>query len=929
MSLVKTNRITNLEDNNQVEFIQGLKVSAGKKLTVLGTLEAGTTGVGTSGQYLQSTATGVRWISLPQNIATTADVTFNKVTTTTDIIVNGSLTVNGTSIGLSNLGIGSNQITLNNDVTTGSPTSDANIIVRRGSSNSTLLKWSEAQQRWQFTNDGVTYYNMLLPNETDFGVATQFGASGDPKVYVVGSTSTITETGGQVKLKVNLQTPSEISKFKSNHSIKIFGATTTVTLPSTLIVSSQSITPSYEQALFASSTTSKSYYAYAFAHYALSNGDMSEAVVFPSAIQNVSSFEMNEANYNSLNITRILGHGVLVYRAEYTGANAQTSANSAISNFNSNKTPFKLVAVLGPKEFPSDVTTTTWQDYGEYDVPSWTNRNGKGEYQTSTIHFPLTPSAIKLRGWTTVKFVSSSNPAITNIQSSDGSFRINLNGLTTVANQPIYVVHDDTPALQSAIQTAADGGQNFLVVSGGTYLIDTLKLPNGFTLLGLADATVFKKQYWSTANISSIPFNGLRNSMIVSSTYNYSNPSGTWALKNTTLSDLVLDGNCSNQILYDSSDLGFDTNNSLVGFPNSEFVSLNNVKIRNASGPAIFAEGSLNFSIESCNIINGMETERYSTDCILLSDSENTKINATIFQNYPGALDITTSQVVSMSGCVVRNCGTGVRIYGSVNTNVKNNLILGPADEYLGIADLYDSDFDGVNLSVKYGVDSETPVYQYIENGVGKDLTSVILRMQVYPVTVSNNIEVVGYNSPVRTNTNGDLFTYVNPTVNLLPADDITIGQIRFRLPSANSTILSTPTPNFYNVYDITGIEYTNIGDGSDINTVLGSGTFATNTYSVVVTNTNAFNAVAVGDYVKLVGHVYSPSTTVDVWKIDGKQTGTSNRLLLKPFSENSQTGDLSALTISGVGTTPTTGGGFIQLRKKFIIAKGIVSVSV
>ncbi len=920
MSLVKTDRITNLDNDGQVEAIKGLKISTGKVLTILGPLDTSGDGigVGTSGQYLTSTGTGLQWAGLPQQISTTSDVTFRDITASRDVVINGSLRVNGTSIGLSNLGVGSNEIRLNNDVV-GPPTDDANIIVNRGDEDDTVLKWSEASQRWQFTNDGTTYYNMLLPVETDFGVAEQFGASGDGDEYEVSSSSYQVD-GSNTYLKVVLQNRLDISNFAANHYVKIFGASLTPLqdLPSAPVIGSQTITASFESVLFNDGETPHSFYAYAFAHYTLDNGDVSEFVVYPDVVENLSSNEINEANYNVLNLTRVRGNGILVYRAEFSGADAEVSAQNAITNIGTDQTPFKLIAVLGPKEFTSDTLNANWQDYCEYDVTSWTNRNSKGEYSSNTVHMPVNPPSDSKRGWAT--------GAIRNINGGEGSFWIDIPGLQGDLNNDISIVHDDTVPIQTAIDAAASSGKNFLIMPGGLYLIDTIELLNGFTLRGLADATIFKKQYWTTTNISSVERSGLRNAMFISKTYNFENASSTWTLNNFTLGDITLDGNATGEILYDFSDLGLETNNALIGLPNSEFVKLQNVKIRNSSGPALFAEGSVNFSIENCNFINGAETERYETDCVLMTDCENTKVNASVFQNYPGALDFTTGKVLAINGCIVRNCGSGIKIYGSVNTSVLNNLILGPSDEYIAVPDLYDSDYDGVNISVKYGVDNETPVYQYIESGVGKDLSDVTLRFNVYEATVSGGTETVDFASPILTGAGGDVFTYVNPVdSNLDPVDDITIGQIRFRMPAANSTLISAPTQNTYNVYQATGIEYKDIGN--DINNVLGTGTYSSGEYTVVVSNAATFDAVAVDDYIKLVAHSFSPSSNVDVWRIKEKQAGAQNKLVLLPYLEESSSGNLTATTITGVGATPTKGTGYIQLRERFLIAKGVFSV--
>ena len=114
---------------------------------------------------------------------------------------------------------------------------------------------------------------------------------------------------------------------------------------------------------------------------------------------------------------------------------------------------------------------------------------------------------------------------------------------------------------------------------------------------------------------------------------------------------------------------------------------------------------------------------------------------------------------------------------------------------------------------------------------------------------------------------------------------------------------------------------------GNDINNVLGTGTYSSGEYTVVVSNAAAFDAVAVDDYIKLVAHSFSPSAGVDVWRITSKQAGAQNKLVLKPFLE-SPTGVLTAVTtLTGVGATPTTGTGYIRLRERFLIAKGVFSV--
>ena len=139
--------------------------------------------------------------------------------------------------------------------------------------------------------------------------------------------------------------------------------------------------------------------------------------------------------------------------------------------------------------------------------------------------------------------------------------------------------------------------------------------------------------------------------MFVSSGFDALGNQEDWGTTDTTVGEITIDGNAVNQILWDDS--GFagagaaEANNALVSLPNSSFLKFNSVKIRNSSGAAIFAEGSTNFSIENCNIINGAETERYDFSTVLLSDSENTKVNACLLYTSPSPRDKRQSRMPS------------------------------------------------------------------------------------------------------------------------------------------------------------------------------------------------------------------------------------------------------------------------------------------
>ena len=90
-------------------------------------------------------------ISIPQDIGTSASVTFET------LVVTNLFATNNQSTSQSNLNVSAGEIVLNSG-TVGSPTQDGAIVVDRGSSASVEIRWNETQDRWEATNDGSNYH---------------------------------------------------------------------------------------------------------------------------------------------------------------------------------------------------------------------------------------------------------------------------------------------------------------------------------------------------------------------------------------------------------------------------------------------------------------------------------------------------------------------------------------------------------------------------------------------------------------------------------------------------------------------------------------------------------------------------------------------------------------------------------------------------
>ena len=96
-------------------------------------------------------ATSLSWVKNNSNISTAQNV-----------VIDGDLTVSGSTVTVNaeTLLIEDNIIVLNTGVT-GTPTTNAGIEVERGTSTNVQIRWDESTDKWQYTNDGATFYNII------------------------------------------------------------------------------------------------------------------------------------------------------------------------------------------------------------------------------------------------------------------------------------------------------------------------------------------------------------------------------------------------------------------------------------------------------------------------------------------------------------------------------------------------------------------------------------------------------------------------------------------------------------------------------------------------------------------------------------------------------------------------------------------------
>ena len=112
-----------------------------------------------------------------------------------DAVFNGNLTVNGTQtvVNTETLTVDDNIIVLNNNES-GTPSQDAGIEVERGTSTNVKLQFDEGTDKWQFTNDGSTYNDILTVTQVE-ALLSVTDSGGDGSLAYDNTTGVFTYTG--------------------------------------------------------------------------------------------------------------------------------------------------------------------------------------------------------------------------------------------------------------------------------------------------------------------------------------------------------------------------------------------------------------------------------------------------------------------------------------------------------------------------------------------------------------------------------------------------------------------------------------------------------------------------------------------------------------------------------------------------------------
>lgn len=153
---------TTVDGLNTVHGIDGSGTdAAGTDLTIKA---GGGTGTGAGGEILFQVADGGSTGSSVNTFATALTIADDgDITAAQNFTVSGNLTVSGTTttVNSETVTFDDNILVLNNNYSGGSPTENAGIEVERGTVANVALRWNETSDKWQITEDGSAYKNII------------------------------------------------------------------------------------------------------------------------------------------------------------------------------------------------------------------------------------------------------------------------------------------------------------------------------------------------------------------------------------------------------------------------------------------------------------------------------------------------------------------------------------------------------------------------------------------------------------------------------------------------------------------------------------------------------------------------------------------------------------------------------------------------
>lgn len=717
-------------------------------------------------------------------------------------------------------------------------------------------------------------------------------------VFTVGESVIQSGTSGSVNGEVSEQI--NTGQLNEDHRMKVFGISAPAATP---VDAAEAGTMTKVGTL---SGTQSTYY-YWVTQFRMDNGQISSARQVSGAISHGAVNLFNAENNITLTLARTnQQYGIAVYRG--VGSNINDA---------------RLIEVLGPDVLGSSTANITYIDYGTFANTEWSTKNANGQFTVDSgiVHFPVVPNQTTRLGWETYEVQEVINASAIKFKAT-----ANFN-----AGGAVELVHDNTVGLQAAINVNRDLSLRNIVLPNGVYFTSRLDVPNDFVVLGSGKLTVIKQIPWN--------FNHYSDSVYSSSKGNVFKPQSSEP-QNIYFRDLTVDGNLVNNVRFEGVE-----SNYVIGFPNTNNINVDNVIIRDVPGGGLYVYNSNIVRVQDCEISNGSLSYR-GNDLSPVYAGQSTRLTITgnACENFVSPFDVSVSNIGVVVGNTIRNCGSGLLIYGSGNLLSSPNLLMGPAGEFLPSPDTQDSDFNSVNISIVPGVDYTSPSYLFMSRGETVHLgsldklnvpgTAVQLDADILVLTKLNNQEILKTDSEFDYSLNAGqpIINIITPNTGDYGRDN---GYFQFRVTKSNAAtvpnlaqLLTAHSASLVEneqlvglVYRIKATAYTYTDEGERLNigyisdqdpnvfTTSGSDKF----YTITLSNVNDFSIFTVGDKVKLFGHASTPDVNNDELEVVEKITAGLNRKLKLKLPSGT---DLS-------NVSPGLATGYITIQNTFIIAKG------
>jgi hypothetical protein len=473
------------------------------------------------------------------------------------------------------------------------------------------------------------------------------------------------------------------SSFEVNQKIKIFGAS--------LIGSSEPEATPSPSAAKSGEGTGFTYY-YWVAQYRFSDGSIAAVNAVTGGVVHGEISDFNETNNIVLTLARhSTEYGILIYRS--------------IEN---NLSTTKLVAILGPGELKGITQGIVYVDRGTYSNTEWSTKDINGFYTEASniIHFPLIGSSITLKGWA-FGTVESITENISNEIILTSEYEFN-------DGNAINFVHDSTQGIQNFIDDQREAGIQSAVFPNGTYYTSKIKVPSNFEIAGSGKQTVFKQIHWNYDYWEDAAYANQKGNIF---TALESVP------ENITFRDLSVDGNFLNNSRYSEE----FSSNYLINIPDAENINIINTRVVNSVGGGAYLYRTLYLRVQNSEFLNGGGVSYVGDNLcpIYAGQAEYLTVTNNLFENFLSPVDVSVTQIGTVVGNTIKNCGSGLLVYASAHFLSSPNLIMGPDREFIPGPDTMDSDYSSINISLQSGVDYESPAMLYIERGVPVYLGSV------------------------------------------------------------------------------------------------------------------------------------------------------------------------------------------------------------